>query len=407
MKFIHLSDAHLDSPFLGLSFLPSNQFNQIKQTTEVSFKRSVDFAITDNVDLFLIAGDTFDSIHPSPKSQVFLAEQIRRLVDHKIQVVMILGNHDYLNPEDMILVDSPYFKLLGKDQKVESASFKTKDNFEYVIHGFSYRENHIEEDMISEFPVKVPGKYNIGLMHANEKMPSGNNVYAPFSLNELKSLNYDYFALGHIHHRQVVSEQPLVAYSGNLQGRHINEQGPKGVSLIEVDENTKQSKITFIETAPVQWQAVTFSLKKRLSLGELLEKIAEKLNSNNDSRQLFGINVLGSNFLTEKEIDFLQEPEALGGISRKLKHQSLLVRIKLYTNQKLSLNDSDQIAFEKAKDKVLTREKILSLGQSLAKKDDWIAEMMQDSSFIEDVKNLTQVKVGQKLKDFDNETNED
>lgn len=407
MKFIHLSDAHLDSPFLGLSFLPSNQFDQIKQTTEVSFKRSVDFAIKDKVDLFLIAGDTFDSIHPSPRSQVFLAEQLRRLVEQKIQVVMILGNHDYLDPEEMLLVDSPYFKLLGKDQKVESVSFKTKDNFEYVVHGFSYRENHIEKDMIPEFPAKIAGKYNIGLMHAGEKMPHGDNVYAPFSLNELKNLNYDYFALGHIHHRQVLSEQPLIAYSGNLQGRHINEQGPKGVDLIEVDENTHQSKITFVETAPIRWQAVTFNVKNKLSLNELFEKLAEKLNSNNDSKILFGVNLFGSNFLTEKEIDFLQEPEALAEISRKLNHESLLVRIKLHTNQKLSLNDSDQTTFEKAKDEVLTENEILSLGQSLAKKDDWLARIMQDSSFIEDVKNLTQVKVGQKLKDFDDETNED
>lgn len=407
MKFIHLSDAHLDSPFLGLSFLPSNQFNQIKQTTEISFKRSVDYAIEEKVDLFLIAGDTFDSIHPSPRSQVFLAQQLRRLVEHEIQVVMVLGNHDYLNPEEMLLVDSPYFKLLGKDQKVESANFKTKNNFEYVVHGFSYRENHIEKDMVSNFPAKVADKYNIGLMHAGEWMQKGDNVYAPFTLNELRNLNYDYFALGHIHHRRVLSEQPLIAYSGNLQGRHINEQGPKGVSLVEVDEETRQSQLKFIETAPVQWQAVNFNLKQKLSLNELLSKIAESLNANNESKTLFGIDIFGSNFLTEKEIDFLQEPEALAEVSHQLNHESLLVRIKLHTNQKLSLNDSDQNAFERAKEEVLTKEEILTLGKDLAKKDDWIAEMMQDVNFIEDVKNLTQVKVGQKLKDFDDETNED
>ena len=37
MKFIHFADAHLDSPFRGLSFLPSNQFNQIKKATENRF----------------------------------------------------------------------------------------------------------------------------------------------------------------------------------------------------------------------------------------------------------------------------------------------------------------------------------------------------------------------------------
>ncbi|MBP2058262.1 DNA repair exonuclease SbcCD nuclease subunit [Lactobacillus colini] len=405
MKFIHLSDAHLDSPFLGLSFLPSKQFEQIKQTTEISFKRSVDYAIDEQVDLFLIAGDTFDSIHPSPKSQVFLVQQLRRLVDHEIQVVMILGNHDYLNPEEMLLVNSTYFKLLGQDQKIESANFKTKSNFEYVVHGFSYRENHIEQDMAAQFPIKVTGKYNIGLMHAGEKMQKGHNVYAPFTLSELKNLNYDYFALGHIHHRQVLSEHPLIAYSGNLQGRHINEQGAKGFDLIEVNEKTKQAQISFIATAPIEWHEAKFNLQQELALSDLIEQIAAKLNAEMQKRSLWGINIYGSDFLTEKEADFLQESEALEEISRKLNNNSLLVRIKLHADENLSLNKSDQAAFNQAQKQVLNKSEILTLGQSLAKKDDWLADMMQDDNFVEEVKSLTQVKLGQKLKELNDEIN--
>ena len=34
MKFIHFADAHLDSPFRGLSFLPSEEFNHIYQAAD-------------------------------------------------------------------------------------------------------------------------------------------------------------------------------------------------------------------------------------------------------------------------------------------------------------------------------------------------------------------------------------
>ena len=108
---MHLADAHLDSPFQGLSFLPSNEFNNIKQSTQKSFIKAIDTALDQKVDLVLIAGDTFDSVHPSPQSQLFFSREVKRLTDQEIQVVMILGNHDYLNPDEMILPQTPYFKL--------------------------------------------------------------------------------------------------------------------------------------------------------------------------------------------------------------------------------------------------------------------------------------------------------
>ena len=56
-------------------------------------------------------------------------------------------------------------------------------------------------------------------MHAGAKTTTNyQNVYVPFTTAEIKDLNYDYFALGHIHLRQALSEEPLIVYSGNLQG---------------------------------------------------------------------------------------------------------------------------------------------------------------------------------------------
>ena len=114
MKFIHFADAHLDSPFRGLSFLPSKEFNQIYQAADQSLTRIVDLALKQNVDLVLIAGDTFDSNTPSPRAQLFFAEQIKRLTDQKIQVVMIFGNHDHMKREDLLVTETPYFKKWRK-----------------------------------------------------------------------------------------------------------------------------------------------------------------------------------------------------------------------------------------------------------------------------------------------------
>ncbi len=51
---------------------------------------------------------------------------------------------------------------------------------------------------------------------------------------ELIGKGYDYWALGHVHARSVLSQAPWVVFTGNLQGRHVNEPGPKGATLLTV-----------------------------------------------------------------------------------------------------------------------------------------------------------------------------
>ena len=55
-------------------------------------------------------------------------------------------------------------------------------------------------------------------------------------LAELTAKGYDYWALGHVHEHAVLQQSPWVVFSGNLQGRHIRETGPRGAVLVTADE---------------------------------------------------------------------------------------------------------------------------------------------------------------------------
>lgn len=405
MKFMHLADAHLDSPFQGLSFLPSNEFKNIKQSTQKSFTKAIDTALDRNVDLVLIAGDTFDSVHPSPQSQLFFNREIKRLTDQKIQVVMILGNHDYLNPDEMLLPQTPYFKLLGSNEEVEEFESKTKGDFPYTVVGFSYQHNHIETDKISEFP-KKRDNFTIGLMHAGAKTTTNyQNVYAPFTTAEIKDLNYDYFALGHIHLRQTLSEDPLIVYSGNLQGRHINEQGSKGVYIDTVDETTKKVGLDFVETAPIIWQMATLTLDREISQNDLTRQIVEILTKQNVQQTLFGLTIEGAQYLSEKELELVKDSDYWLQLSNSLKFDSRLVKVYLTNNEKLQLKTADKEAFDQAESETFELDKIYALANDLNKKSDYVADILKKPEFINEVKELAQVKLGQKLKDIDDEVN--
>ena len=396
MKFIHFADAHLDSPFRGLSFLPSKEFNQIYQAADQSLTRIVDLALAEKVDLVLIAGDTFDSAKPSPRSQLFFAQQIKRLTDAQIQVVMIFGNHDHMRREDLLVNQSPYFKLLGANEAVEKATFKTKDNFNYDVVGFSYLNNHITEDKIPDFPGKEHN-YTFGLMHAQEKeADSRKNVYAPFTVSEVQALNYDYFALGHIHARRNLSEKPWIVYSGNIQGRHINEMGAKGCYLGVIDENTKKTSIEFKTTGPILWQGVQVEIDTQISKADLQNEIIASLN-NAKQKTYFSLTTAGAQFMTDEEQELVQDTDFWQNISQNLPFDSQLVDVRLKISSNLELNENDQQAFEQAKAEIFENDEFDKIVSDWKKKDPIAAQLTEDPAFIKAVKQLTEVKLMGKL----------
>ncbi len=407
MKFLHIADVHLDSPFLGLSFLPSELFCQIKNAIQLSFEKAVNFAIDNDVDLVLLAGDTFDSIHPTPQSKIFFANQIKRLVDRQIQVVMVLGNHDYSQIDDLLLNESPYFKIIGSNEQIEQVDFMTKSQYKYRVVGFSYQHNHITEDIIAKYPPKSTSIYTIGLAHAGMKQSSvDQNNYAPFTLNEVKDLNYDYFALGHIHLRQVLSQEPWIVYSGNLQGRHVNEKDAKGFYFGQVDEQSQNTQLQFIDVSPIVWQTVDLTLDEPFkSTTKLCAKIQNLLADNNLRPTLFTVNIIGAELLSDAQLDMLNDKSMYEELSNNLQYHSLLVKVYYKHRDFIALNATDRALFAKAAEEILTANHTCELASSLMKKSNIVTNNLQKEEYLSDIYELARVRLEQKLRGNNDEIN--
>lgn len=407
MKFLHIADVHLDSPFLGLSFLPSELFCQIKNAIQLSFEKAVNFAIDHDVDLVLLAGDTFDSIHPTLQSKIFFANQIKRLVDRQIQVVMVLGNHDYSQIDDLLLNESPYFKIIGSNEQIEQVDFMTKSQYKYRVVGFSYQHNHITEDIIAKYPPKSTSIYTIGLAHAGMKQSSvDQNNYAPFTLNEVKNLNYDYFALGHIHLRQVLSQEPWIVYSGNLQGRHVNEKDAKGFYFGQVDEQSQNTQLQFIDVSPIVWQTVDLILDEPFkSTTKLCAKIQNLLADNNLRPTLFTVNIIGAELLSDAQLDMLNDKSMYEELSNNLQYHSLLVKVYYKHRDFIALNATDRALFAKAAEEILTANHTCELASSLMKKSNIVTNNLQKEEYLSDIYELARVRLEQKLRGNNDEIN--
>ncbi|KAI3473585.1 hypothetical protein Pfo_031002 [Paulownia fortunei] len=119
----------------------------------------------------------------------------------------------------------------------------------------SYQTQRQATRIIDDFPQKNHQfDYQIGMYHGS--VGADGSPYAPFSVGDLLSKNYDYWALGHIHKRQTLNQRPFVGYSGNLQGLNLTETGPKGIIWLVM---RLVVCAYIVDVAPVVWHEVTFN----------------------------------------------------------------------------------------------------------------------------------------------------
>jgi exonuclease SbcD len=110
----------------------------------------------------------------------------------------------------------------------------TLDNLGVAIHGQSYATRDTTINLAAGYPAPVPGLFNVGLLHTCATGRPGHDPYAPCTMDDLLATQYAYWALGHIHTREVLHEDPWIVFSGNTQGRHIRETGAKGCTLVTI-----------------------------------------------------------------------------------------------------------------------------------------------------------------------------
>ena len=127
--------------------------------------------------------------------------------------------------------------------------------------------------------------FTIGLLHANVGGNSDHALYSPCSLDDLVRSGIGYWALGHVHTRQVLHERaPTVVYPGNSQGRHPNEVGARGVYLVEVDPGETVS-LAFRPTDTVRWERARIDISSLENEQDLLNEIDDAMQSLLDSAE--------------------------------------------------------------------------------------------------------------------------
>ncbi|CAM3211924.1 metallophosphoesterase family protein [Vagococcus fessus] len=278
MKILHVADLHMDQAFEGLGKLPRKVREKLANENLNAWKNTVALAIEKDVDLVVIVGDTFHQSVISVNSQHHFINGLKRLEQYDIPTVLTFGNHDYYAPEKYWF-DFPNNVHIIISEEIETVDVRLKTGELVSVSGFSYQSKWLSDNKGKKFPVKsIDSTYHIGLYHG--QLQSGNvdtDRYAPFNLAELKEKGYDYWALGHIHQPQFISEEPLMVYPGSPIGHTRKEINSRGVVIVGM--TGKEVSLEWLPVAKIAWQKVSISLKYARTLSECLVETEEQFNN--------------------------------------------------------------------------------------------------------------------------------
>ncbi len=268
-RFVHAADLHIDSPFKGLLKYEPRIAQRLKEATFEAYENLIDLCIAQSVNFLVIAGDVYDGADRSVQAQMMFRDGLTRLHEHGIQSFVVHGNHDPLDGRLSRIRMPESAHTFGSQPEWVTAS--TAGTLIAQIQGISYPTQEVHDNLALKFAPPPEGLFSIGLLHCNVGGIAEHDNYAPCTIKDLSGTGIDYWALGHVHTRQTLNpENPVIAYPGNLQGRHPNESGARGALIVDVDESGRPTS-TFEPLDVVRWESLSVSIEGLSDLDALLD----------------------------------------------------------------------------------------------------------------------------------------
>lgn len=277
VRILHAADIHLDSPLRGLDGTAHEQtVHELRRATAGALHNLVDLALQEQPAAVVIAGDLYDGDAKDYQTGRTFVREMDRLNDADIPVMIIAGNHDAASVITRSLTPPPNVHVFSTDQPER---FALEDRG-LVFHGQGFPDRAVQDNLVVNYPKRVPGLVNVGLLHTSLAGYAEHDTYAPCSLDDIAATEYEYMAMGHIHKRgdPFVVGGTTAAFSGNLQGRHIRETGPKGAYLVTLAQG-EQAQLEFVPLDVARWEVAHVDVSNATSFVEVLELTEESLRA--------------------------------------------------------------------------------------------------------------------------------
>jgi len=284
INVLHLADIHIGIETYGRldskSGLNSRVMDFLRRMTE-----AIDYALDNEADVCIFAGDAYKNPRPNPTLQREFARRIKKLTDAGVPVILLVGNHD-MSTADRSASSLDIFSALdvpntivGNREKLHQIACRRGQTLQVATVPYpqrnrllshdEYRKMSIEEldkalaeiinqniDELAEeaqqnpdLPTILTGHFSV----SNATQGSEQSVMLGRDVVVLKSqlINsaWDYVALGHIHKHQELNngQQPPIVYPGSLERIDFGEEREaKGFVMVKLEKGAADWE--FIET---------------------------------------------------------------------------------------------------------------------------------------------------------------
>ncbi len=253
LRIVHTADVHLGARHADMGDQAAAQ----RERQFAAFKTTVDLAIEERVDLFLIAGDLFDSNTQPRRSVERVAAELARLAAAKVRSVIIPGTHDVYDrssiyraydlealagrgPDDdfvtVLTPVRPWVHLTACDVVVFGQVFATKKAPKSPLLG-------LDTSVVPE------ATYRVGLVHGAVAIPGKtDNDDVVITTQEIAASGLDYLALGHWHSAQQAKAGGVAyAYAGAPEAVAIDQDRAGKALLVELDTKAGAKTVTIAE----------------------------------------------------------------------------------------------------------------------------------------------------------------
>jgi DNA repair protein SbcD/Mre11 len=250
VTFVHAADLHLDAPFQGIDASDERVRSALVAATYEALDRIVELCLEERADFLVVAGDVYNNRDKSLRSQFRFQSATQRLADAGIHVFVAQGNHDPAEgwSAGLPMPDTVHYFSTGQ---VEALPFERDGEVVCTLYGRGYSKAAERRDFARDYRRAPDDRVAIGVLHTNVGGREGYEDYAPASMEELRAARMDYWALGHIHKPDVLSEDPRIVYAGCPQGLNPKEDGPRGCYLVCIDGAAVTQR--FCPTHSVMW----------------------------------------------------------------------------------------------------------------------------------------------------------
>jgi DNA repair exonuclease SbcCD nuclease subunit len=253
----------------------------------------VELAISQGCSFVLFAGDIYDGPERGLRAQLRFRRALEQLSDSGIAAFVVHGNHDPVETGWSAIRSWPGLVTVFSPSEVTSAEVRVNGERVATVQGISYARRDVRENLARLFSRPPGAGLAVGLLHCNVGGIVGHDDYSPCTIGDLRAAGLDYWALGHVHAREMLTGTPgetYAVYSGNTQGRSIHEaeRTAKGVMLVSA-EGASVTGLEFVPSDSVRFFEVNVDVTGVADLADLcamLARSADDVLARADGRSL-------------------------------------------------------------------------------------------------------------------------